>query len=102
MKLFHKIFLCFVVIFSITFQIVGYLLINYAYGNAIEQEKELHFQEFQYNKYILQSILYAEPDFFSEREAERAAIAKNFTVPIAVYGIDGCLLYTSPSPRDRG
>lgn len=40
MKLFHKIFLCFVVIFGIAFQTAGYLLINFAYRNAIEQEKE--------------------------------------------------------------
>ena len=66
MKLFHKIFLCFVVIFGITFQVVGYLLINFAYGNAIEQEKKIAFQDFQYNRYILQSILYSEPEFFSK------------------------------------
>lgn len=55
MRLFHKIFLCFVVIFSITFQVAGYLLINHTYGNAISQEKKLAFQNFQYNRYILQS-----------------------------------------------
>lgn len=95
MKLFHKIFLCFVVIFSITFQVAGYLLINFAYENAIEQEKGLAFQEFQYNKYILLSILYSEPDFFSGEEVEHASIAKNFSVPIAVYGTDGQYLFSN-------
>ena len=47
MKLFHKIFLCFVVIFGITFQAAGYLLINYAYGNAVGQQKKIAFQDFQ-------------------------------------------------------
>jgi len=62
MKLFHKIFLCFVVIFGIAFQAAGVLLIDYAYENAIEQEKKYALQQFQYNKYILQSVLYSEPD----------------------------------------
>ncbi|MDE6622139.1 MAG: hypothetical protein K2K74_16950, partial [Lachnospiraceae bacterium] len=88
MKLFHKIFLCFVVIFGITFQTAGYLLVNFAYQNAVEQQKKLAFQNFQYNKYILQSILYSEPDFFA-REDGIAGIAESFAVPVAVYGIDG-------------
>lgn len=47
MKLFHKIFLCFVIIFGVTFSAAGFLLINYAYHNSIEQEKKFAFQEFQ-------------------------------------------------------
>lgn len=95
MKLFHKIFLCFVVIFGVTFQVAGYLLINFAYGNAIEQEKKIAFQDFQYNRYILQSILYSEPEFFSEKENELAGISRSFTVPIAVYGIDGEYIFSN-------
>lgn len=95
MKLFHKIFLCFAIIFGLTFQTAGYLLINFAYGNAIEQEKKLAFQNFQYNQYILQSILYSEPDFFSEKEARLAGIARSFTVPVAIYGIDGTYIFSN-------
>lgn len=95
MKLFHKIFLCFVVIFGVTFQTTGYLLINFTYEKAIEQEKKIAFQDFQYNKYILQSILYAEPEFFTENEKELTGIARNFTVPIAVYGIDGKYIFSN-------
>jgi signal transduction histidine kinase len=73
---------------------VGYLLINFAYGNAIEQEKKTAFQEFQYNRYILQSILYSNPDFFSEGEKESADISSSFTVPVAVYGIDGSDIFS--------
>lgn len=89
MKLFHKIFLCFIIIFGIIFQVIGYLLINFAYGNAIEQEKKLAIQNFQYNRYILQSIMYSDPEFFSEKETDFTGIARNFTVPIALYGTDG-------------
>lgn len=93
MKLFHKIFLCFIIIFGITFQVVGYLLINFVYGNTIEQEKKFAIQDFQYNKYILQSILFSDPEFFSREEADLADISRNFTVPIALYGTDGEYIY---------
>lgn len=95
MKLFHKIFLCFVVIFSITFQVVGYLLINFAYENAIEQEKRLAFQNFQYNQYILLSVLYSEPKLLSEKKTRFADFSKKFTVPIAMCGADGTYLYSN-------
>lgn len=95
MKLFHKIFLCFIIIFGITFQSAGYLLINYAYRNAIEQEKKMAIQDFQYNRYILQSILYSNPEFFLEKETDVADISSSFTVPVAVYGIDGKYFFSN-------
>ena len=95
MKLFHKIFLCFILIFGIAFQIAGFLLIDFASRNAISQEKKYAFQNFQYNKYILQSILYSEPDFFENEETELAGISNNFSVPVAIYGIDGAYLFSN-------
>lgn len=88
MKLFHKIFICFVVLFGITFQVAGCLLINFAYENAIEQEKRFALQEFQYNKYIMQSLLYSKPEVLSEGTTDIDNIAGNFSVPVAVYGAD--------------
>lgn len=95
MKLFHKIFLCFIVIFGAAFQMAGYLLINFAYGNAMGQEKKLAFQEFQYNRYILQSILYSQPDFFSEKEVNASEIGGNFTTPVAVCMADGEYVFSN-------
>lgn len=94
MRLFHKIFLSFVVIFGIAFQAAGYLLINFACKNAIEQEKKLAFQDFQYNRFILQSILYSEPDFFSEGRFGAQGISENFTVPVVIYGTDGSYIFS--------
>lgn len=88
MKLFHKIFICFVVLFGITFQVAGCLLINFAYENAIEQEKRFALQEFQYNKYIMQSLLYSKPEVLSKGTTDIDNIAGNFSVPVAVYGAD--------------
>lgn len=95
MKLFHKIFLCFIVIFGITFYVVGYLLINFSYENAIEQGKQYAFQEFQYNKYILQSFLYLDSDFMEKENMGLEADAKqNFTVPVAIYKPDKECIYS--------
>lgn len=95
MRLFHKICLSFIVIFGITFQVAGYLLINFAYGNAIEQEKKIAFQNFQYNRYILQSILYSEPEFFKQEETEVGNISNSFSVPVAVYEADGKYFFSN-------
>lgn len=102
MKLFHKIFLCFVVIFGIAFQGAGYLLINFTYKNSIEQEKRLAFQNFQYNQYILESVLYSNPEFFSGRENEMESLSKNFTVPVAIFGTDGKYYFSNVAllPQD--
>lgn len=95
MRLFYKICLSFIVIFSITFQAAGYLLINFVYGNAIGQEKKIAFQNFQYNRYILQSILYSEPEFFIKEETEVENISNSFSVPVAVYGVDGKYFFSN-------
>ena len=101
MKLFHKIFICFVVLFGITFQAAGYLLINFAYENAIEQEKRFALQEFQHNKYILQSVLYSEPEVLSEDKTDFYNIAGNFSVPVAVYGTEKSCIYSNLSVKSE-
>ena len=95
MKLFHKIFLCFVVIFSITFQTAGFLLINYAYENALGQEKNYATQEFQYNKYILQSFMLSEYGLISKDEIFTSDKIKWFTVPFAVYDENKELVFSN-------
>lgn len=95
MKLFHKIFLCFVVLFGIAFQIAGYLLINFVYETSIGQEKKFAFQEFQHNKYILQSILYLKPELFESEEGNISGLSANFTAPISLYGEDGDCIFSN-------
>lgn len=97
MKLFHKIFICFVVLFGITFQVAGFLLINFAYEKAIEQEKRFALQEFQHNKYIMQSILYSEPGVVAEDKADFNNNAGDFSIPVAVYGADKSCIYSNLS-----
>ena len=91
MKLFHKIFLCFVVVFSITFHAAGYLLINYSYQNVMEQEKKIAFQDYLHNRDILQSILYTDEEFFNKNNEKNCMIyenvMKNFTVQLNFYSM---------------
>ena len=96
MKLFHKIFLCFVVIFGIAFQAAGVLLIDYAYENAIEQEKKYALQQFQYNKYILQSVLYSEPDLLQVQKESPGSLG-SFTTPVALYDQEKNCIYSDLS-----
>lgn len=95
MKLFHKIFFCFVLLFGIAFQAAGCLLINYAYGNAIKQEKKYAFQEFWQNKYLLQSLLYREPDLLESSKDDLCNLEEGFTVPAALYHMDGTCIFSS-------
>lgn len=101
MRLFHKIFLYFIIIFGITFQATGYLMINYAYGNAVEQEKRLAFQEFQYNSYILQSALYSTPDLFSKTETAAVNTGDLFTVPMALYSAEEEYIFSNMTADPR-
>lgn len=96
MKLFHKIFLCFVVLFGIAFQTAGMLLIDYAYEHAIEQEKKYALQQFQYNKYILQSMLYSEPDVLRAQGQSPGSLS-SFTAPVALYDQGKNCIYTDLS-----
>lgn len=89
MRLFHKILLCFVVVFSITFHAAGYLLINYSYENVMEQQKKIAYQDYLHNRDILQSILYTDEEFFIKNIKNYGLVyenvLKNFTVPINLY-----------------
>lgn len=92
MKLFHKIFLSFVVLFSILLQISGVLLLTRSWENALEQEKKFALSQFQYNKYILQSILYQEPQVLYQ-EKPFYGKENNFTVKCAIFNESNeCLL----------
>lgn len=97
MKLFHKIFICFVVLFGIAFQVAGCLLINFSYEKAVEQEKRLAVQEFQHNKYIMLSVLYSDSRMIADNKIDFNSYAENFSVPVAIYGTDGSCIYSNLS-----
>ena len=97
MKLFHKIFICFVVLFGISFQAAGCLLINFSYEKVVEQEKKFAVQEFQHNKYIMLSALYSDSRMTADHKIDFDNYAENFSVPAAVYGTDKSCIYSDLS-----
>lgn len=96
MRLFHKIFLCFIIIFGVSFQAAGYLLLNFAYSNSIEQEKKYAAQQFQYNRYILRSMMYTDQNFIESIQTGNN-MDDDFTVPVALYDADWLCLYSGMS-----
>lgn len=96
MKLFHKLFLCFVVLFSVLLQIAGALILDRSWENGLEQEKRYALSEFQYNKYILQSMLYQEPDLFYLKEGFRYA-KDDFTVKCGIFDESNKCLFSNLS-----
>lgn len=103
MKLFHKIFICFVVLFGIAFQVAGCLLINFSYEKAVEQEKRLAVQAFQHNKYIMLSVLYSDLRMAADNKMDFNSYVKKFSVPVAIYGTDESCIYSNLSvPFESG
>lgn len=88
-------FLCFGLLFGSAFQAAGFLRVSYAYRNAIEQEKKYAFQEFQQNKYILQSILYLEPELFENGAGGLPNMAGRFTVSVAFFSYDWVCFFSN-------
>lgn len=99
MRLFTKIFLCCMLVFSAAFQLAGYLLMSYSYENSINQEKKYARNQFQYNKYIVQSALYMEPELFESEGKQLNQVVKNMNTQVAFYGEDQKNIYSNLSIR---
>ena len=97
MRLFHKIFLCFIVIFGFAFQAAGFLLLNFAYNNSIEQEKRYAAQQFQYNRYILRSMMYTDQNYIENIQSSN--MDSDFTAPVALYDVEKKCLYSNMSKQ---
>lgn len=91
MKLFTKIFLCSILVFSVAFQFAGCLLIGYSYENAIQQEKKYALSQYQYGKYVLQSTIYMNGEL---RLEQLSSLAQKLDTPAAFYDKDGEMIYS--------
>lgn len=92
MKLFTKIFLCSILVFSVAFQLAGYLLISFSYEDAILQEKKYALSQYQYSKYVLQSSIYMNGEL---SEKQLTAIAQNLNTQVGFYNKEGEELYSN-------
>lgn len=97
MRLFTKIFLCCMFVFSVAFQLAGYLLMTYSYENSIGQEKKYARNQFQYNKYIVQSALYMEPELFESEGKQLNQVVKSMNTQVAFYREDKKNIYSNLS-----
>ena len=57
MRLFAKFFLCATLVISAALLLSGYLLITFSHESALNRETERAFNQFQYNKFIVQARL---------------------------------------------
>ena len=88
MKLFTKLFLCFVLVYGAAFQASGYFLIGHFFDSDVEQEKKYALEQFQYSKFMVQSAIYGEPGLWEEEERMQALLDRLNTA-VAIYREDG-------------
>ncbi len=92
MRLFTKIFFCFMLVFGAAFQASGYLLISHSFENDAAQEKRYALEQFRYCKYMVQSSVYRQPELLEDRE-EVGRMARSLPVNAAFYGPEREELY---------
>lgn len=63
MRLFTKIFLCGVLVCGLAFSISGYFLLHYSMENSMAREAEFALQQYQYDKFTVQSAFLDYSDF---------------------------------------
>ncbi len=90
MKLGTKIFFCVTIFFSVIFLLGGYLLISYYNETAWEREMENALEQYQYNKFVMQSVLVTQGEDWT-RDVSSMVSDMNHTV--AIYEEDGSPVY---------
>lgn len=97
MRLFTKIFFCSMLVFSVAFQMAGYLLMRYSYENAIAQEKKYALSQFQYNKYVVQSAIYTngQLEMLGQQQVAMSELGWGMSSAAGLYCEDGTELYSN-------
>lgn len=62
MRLFTKIFLCGTLVFGLAFSLSGYFLLHYSMESSLAREAEFALQQYQYDKFTVQSALLSSSD----------------------------------------
>ena len=103
MKLSTKITFFVTIFFSVIFLLGGYTLISYSYETSMEREVEAALEQYQYNKFVLQSALITRGkgwfDGVANGEYDVSNIASDMNSPVAFYSLDGTILF-SEFPAD--
>ncbi len=103
MKLSTKISFFVIIFFSVIFLVGGYALIAYYYEISMEREVEAAAEQYQYNKFVLQSALITRKEEWYKSviygEQEFDGIASDMSHTVAIYSLEGDRLY-SEFPTD--
>lgn len=103
MKLSTKITFFVMIFFSMIFLLGGYTLISYYYETSMEREVDAAVEQYQYNKFVVQSTLITRGEEWFEGiangEYDVSNIALNMNNTVAFYSLDGSILF-SEFPAD--
>ncbi len=98
MKLGTKIIFFVTMFFSIIFLLGGYSLISYYDKTSMEREVEAAVEQYQYNKFVIQSALITRGEEWLEGVADGAydvsSIVSDMNHIVVFYSLDGELLYS--------
>lgn len=98
MKLGTKIIFFVTMFFSIIFLLGGYSLISYYDKTSMEREVEAAVEQYQYNKFVIQSALITRGEEWLEGVADGAydvsSIVSDMNHTVVFYSLDGELLYS--------
>lgn len=92
MKLGTKIFFFVIMFFSVIFLFSGYTLISFFCETAMEREIEAAVEQYQYNKFVMQSALITRGEEWGEYDVSNMVSDMNNTV--AFFSLDGSVLFS--------
>lgn len=98
MKLGTKIFFFVIIFFSVTFLFSGYTLISFFFETAMEREVEAAAEQYQYNKFVLQSAMINRGEEWFAGVADGTYdindTASDMNHAVALLSMDGFVLYS--------
>lgn len=105
MKLGTKIIFFVTIFFSVIFLLGGDSLISYYYKTSMEREVEVAVEQYQYNKFVIQSTLITKGEEWfkgvAEGEYDVSNIVSDMNHTVAFYSLDGSVLF-SEFPEETG
>ncbi len=98
MKLGTKIFLFVIMFFSVIFLFSGYCLISFFNKTAMEREVEVAIEQYQYNKFVIQSTLITRGEEWFEGVADGeydvVNMVSDMNNTVAFFSLDGSVLFS--------
>ena len=93
MKLGIKIFCCIMVFFSIVYLAGGYFLLSFFYEKTMDREIEAAMEQYQYNKFVVQSVLLTRSgqdyDRYSDEQQISELMIEDMSGTNAIYSLKG-------------